>query len=96
MDTAAIMEALDLVVTIDTSIVHLAGGLGRPVWLVVPYWPDWRWMVERPDSPWYPTMRIFRQPRPGGWAPVFAEVAAALRGRVESRAATAPLARAPA
>jgi tetratricopeptide (TPR) repeat protein len=94
MDTAAVMESLDLVVTIDTSVVHLAGGLGRPVWMVVPYCADWRWMVERPDSPWYPTMRIFRQPRPGAWAPVFAEVAAALRRRVERSAAPALLARA--
>jgi tetratricopeptide (TPR) repeat protein len=82
MDTAAIMESLDLVVTIDTSVAHLAGGLARPVWMAVPYWADWRWMVDRPDSPWYPTMRIFRQPRPGAWAPVFAELAAALRVRV--------------
>ena len=84
MDTAAIMESLDLVVTIDTSIAHLAGGLARPVWLVVPYWADWRWMIERTDSPWYPTMRIFRQPRPGAWAPVFDEVASALRERVQA------------
>jgi Tfp pilus assembly protein PilF len=79
MDTSAIMHGLDLIVTIDTSIAHLAGGLGRPVWMVVPYWADWRWMIERADSPWYPTMRIFRQPEPGAWAPVFDEVAAALR-----------------
>jgi tetratricopeptide (TPR) repeat protein len=82
MDTAAIMESLDLVVTIDTSIAHLAGGLARPVWMVVPYWADWRWMIERTDSPWYPTMRIFRQPRPGAWGPVFDELAAALHERV--------------
>jgi hypothetical protein len=82
MDTAAIMEELDLVITVDTSIAHLAGGLARPVWMVVPYWADWRWMIDRTDSPWYPTMRIFRQPRPGAWAPVFAEVASALRAHV--------------
>lgn len=81
MDTAAIVEALDLVVTIDTSIAHLAGGLARPVWMVVPYWADWRWMMERTDSPWYPTMRIFRQPRLGAWGPVFAEVGSALHER---------------
>jgi len=84
MDTAAIMESLDLVVTIDTSIAHLAGALARPVWMVVPYWADWRWMTERTDSPWYPTMRIFRQPRPGAWAPVFHELAAALHERVRA------------
>jgi tetratricopeptide (TPR) repeat protein len=94
MDTAAVMESLDLVVTIDTSVVHLAGGLGRPVWMVVPYWADWRWMVDRADSPWYPTMRIFRQPRPGAWTPVFAEVAAALRQRVADCTVTPALARA--
>jgi tetratricopeptide (TPR) repeat protein len=82
MDTAAIMEALDLVITIDTSIAHLAGGLGRPVWMVVPYWADWRWMIDRPDSPWYPTMRIFRQSQPGEWQPVFAELANALYERL--------------
>jgi tetratricopeptide (TPR) repeat protein len=82
MDTAAIMEALDLVITIDTSIAHLAGGLGRPVWMVVPYWADWRWMIDRTDSPWYPTMRIFRQPQPGEWEPVFAELASALSKRL--------------
>jgi tetratricopeptide (TPR) repeat protein len=81
MDTSAIMTSLDLIVTIDTSVAHLAAGLGRPVWMVVPYWTDWRWMLERPDSPWYPTMRIFRQPSPGAWASVFAEVATALRAR---------------
>jgi tetratricopeptide (TPR) repeat protein len=81
-DTAAIMEALDLVVTIDTSVAHLAGGLARPVWMVVNYWPDWRWMIDRTDSPWYPTMRIFRQKQAGEWQPVFAELAAALSERL--------------
>jgi hypothetical protein len=88
MDTSAIMNGLDLIVTIDTSVAHLAGGLGRPVWMVVPYWADWRWMIERPDSPWYPTMRIFRQPEPGAWGPVFDEVATALR-RMTSGASAA-------
>lgn len=89
MDTAAIMESLDLVITVDTSVAHLAGGLGRPVWMVVPYWADWRWMLERSDSPWYPTMRIFRQPEPGAWGPVFASVAAALRRQLTVRYNTA-------
>lgn len=84
MDTAAIVENLDLVVTIDTSIAHLAGGLGRPVWLVLPYWSDWRWMIDRTDSPWYPTMRIFRQPRPEAWEPVFAAVRSALEERLKT------------
>lgn len=82
MDTAAIMEALDLVITIDTSIAHLAGGLGRPVWMAVPHWADWRWMIDRPDSPWYPTMRIFRQSQRGEWQPVFTELATALYERL--------------
>jgi tetratricopeptide (TPR) repeat protein len=85
MDTAAIMEAVDLVVTIDTSIAHLAGGLARPVWMVVPHWADWRWMIDRTDSPWYPTMRIFRQKQPAEWQPVFAELACALHARLNTR-----------
>lgn len=84
MDTAAIVECLDVVVTVDTSVAHLAGGLGRPVWMVLPYWADWRWMLDRRDSPWYPTMRIFRQPRPGAWGPVFTELAAALGAATSS------------
>lgn len=96
MDTAAIIEALDLVITVDTSVAHLAGGLGRPVWMAVPYWADWRWMLDRADSPWYPTMRIFRQPRPGAWGPVFRDVAAALRSVARSiRRTVTPQRRAP-
>ncbi|HQU46137.1 MAG TPA: tetratricopeptide repeat protein, partial [Pirellulales bacterium] len=71
MDTAAIMQSLDLVVTSDTSIAHLAGALGVPVWVALSYAPDWRWLIDRDDSPWYPTMRLFRQPRPGDWEAVF-------------------------
>ncbi|MEO8655247.1 MAG: tetratricopeptide repeat-containing glycosyltransferase family protein, partial [Ramlibacter sp.] len=69
-DTAALMSALDLVVSVDTSAAHLAGALAVPVWLLLPYCPDWRWMLEREDSPWYPTARLFRQPGPGDWEPV--------------------------
>jgi len=79
MDTAAIMMNLDLVITSDTSIPHLAGALGVPVWVALPYIPDWRWLLDRADSPWYPTMRLFRQKQPGDWAGVFAEIEAALR-----------------
>ena len=68
MDTAAIMKNLDLVITSDTSVPHLAGALGVPVWLALPFVPDWRWLLDRSDSPWYPTMRLFRQRRPGDWA----------------------------
>ncbi len=79
MDTAAIMASLDLVITSDSALAHLAGGMGAPTWLLLPYAADWRWLTNRTDSPWYPTMRLFRQASPGDWASVFSEVAAALR-----------------
>lgn len=71
LDVAAVMECLDLVITSDTSIAHLAGALGRPTWVALKQVPDWRWLLDREDSPWYPTMRLFRQSRPGDWAGVF-------------------------
>ena len=77
-DTAAVMAHLDLVIAVDTSVVHLAGALGRPVWTLLPHHPDWRWMLGRADSPWYPTMRLFRQPAPKDWSSVFADVREAL------------------
>ena len=79
LDTAAVIERLDLVITVDTSIAHLAGALGRPVWLLLPHVADYRWLLDRTDSPWYPTMRIFRQPAVGDWDSVFDAVARALR-----------------
>jgi hypothetical protein len=79
MDTAAVMRNLDLVITADTAIAHLAGALGVPVWVALPVAPDWRWLLERQDSPWYPTMRLFRQARWGDWEDVFQRLAAALR-----------------
>jgi tetratricopeptide (TPR) repeat protein len=79
MDTAALMMNLDLVITSDTSVPHLAGGLGVPVWLALPFASDWRWLLDRSDSPWYPTMRVFRQKKPGDWAGVFAEIRWALQ-----------------
>lgn len=81
VDTAAVLASLSLVITSDTALAHLSGAMGRPTWVVLPYAADWRWMVARTDSPWYPGMRLFRQPAPGAWTPVFEAVAAAL-GRV--------------
>jgi hypothetical protein len=79
IDTAAIIINLDLVITVDTLAAHLAGALGRPVWLMLPYAADWRWMLGRSDSPWYPTMRIFRQSSPDNWTQVIDQIAAALK-----------------
>jgi ADP-heptose:LPS heptosyltransferase len=73
-DTAALFQALDLVLTVDTSVAHLAGALGRPVWILLPWVPDWRWMLERSDSPWYPTARLYRQPEAGDWNSVLMQV----------------------
>lgn len=78
LDSAAALKNLDLFVTSDTAVAHLAGALGVPVWLIVSAAPAWQWMVERPDSPWYPTMRLFRQERLGEWPPVFEGIARAL------------------
>jgi hypothetical protein len=79
-ETAAVIANLDLVIAADTAVVHLAGALGKPVWILLPKAADWRWMLERSDSPWYPTARLFRQKVPGAWDPVIADAAAALRG----------------
>jgi len=78
VDTAAIMETLDLVITSDTAVAHLAGALGRPVWMALNFVPDWRWLLDRTDSPWYPTMRLFRQTERGNWQGVFAALEAQL------------------
>ena len=77
-DTAALVTQLDLVIAVDTAVVHLAGALGRPVWVLLPLAPDWRWMLRREDSPWYPTMRLFRQETMGDWEGVIARVFEAL------------------
>jgi hypothetical protein len=77
-DAAAMIAMVDLVITIDTSIAHLAGALGKPTWVLLPFSPDWRWLRHRDDSPWYPTARLFRQPAPGDWAGTVAQVRNAL------------------
>ena len=78
-DTAAVIENMDLVISIDTSVAHLAGAMGKPVWVMLPFVSDWRWFLNREDSPWYPTMRLFRQKRPGDWGTVCREIASELR-----------------
>jgi len=81
-DTAALMQHLDLIVSIDTAVAHLAGALGRVVWTMLPYAAEWRWRIDRVDTPWYPTMRLFRQPAPGDWGRVTEEVRRELLGLV--------------
>jgi tetratricopeptide (TPR) repeat protein len=80
-DTATIVSQLDLVVSVDTAVAHLAGALGVPVWIALPFIPDWRWLLDREDSPWYPSARLFRQTQRGDWAGVFSRIAAALAKR---------------
>ena len=78
-DTAALISALDLVISVDTSVAHLAGALGKPTWVMVPFAPDFRWLLDREDTPWYPKMRLFRQRRAGDWDGVIARIGEALR-----------------
>jgi ADP-heptose:LPS heptosyltransferase len=77
-DTAAVVALADVVIAVDTAVVHLAGAMARPVWVLLPFQPDWRWLLDREDSPWYPTARLFRQPKPGDWEPVIGAAATAL------------------
>ncbi|MCA8929717.1 MAG: tetratricopeptide repeat protein [Alphaproteobacteria bacterium] len=83
-DTAALIACLDLVVTVDTSVAHLAGALGKPVWILLPFAPDYRWLLKRSDSPWYPTARLYRQPAPGDWDRVIAAVGADVRAFLQA------------
>jgi tetratricopeptide (TPR) repeat protein len=78
-DTAAVIANLDLVISVDTAVAHLAGALGKPTWILLTHAPDWRWLLDREDSPWYPTARLFRQPAPGDWSSVIAHAANELR-----------------
>ena len=91
-ETAVAISRLDLVITADTSVAHLAGTLGKPVWMLTPFAPDWRWLLGREDSPWYPSMRLFRQKVAGDWPGVMLEVAAALREMQPSSVSPAPAA----
>jgi len=90
LDTAAMMQNLDLIITCDTAVAHLAGALARPTWLALPYVPDWRWFLDRNDSPWYPTLRLFRQSRRGDWPSVFAEMSAAIRNEAHTGSTAKP------
>src|SRR4028118_1242609 len=81
-DTAAAISALDLVISVDTSVAHLAGALGKPVWIFLCFVPDWRWMRQREDSPWYPTARLFRQSTAGDWEGVLEQASFALREKI--------------
>src|SRR5206468_12306382 len=78
-DTAAAMSCLDLIIAVDTAVVHLAGALGKPAWVLLPFAPDWRWLLGRADSPWYPTLRLFRQPSRGQWQTPIAQIVEELR-----------------
>jgi hypothetical protein len=81
-DTAALIQSLDLVVTVDTAVAHLAGAMGQAVWVLLPSMPDWRWMLDRQDSPWYPTMRLFRQTDRGDWSDPVERMARELAAKV--------------
>lgn len=86
VDTAALLANLDLLIAVDTAVVHLAGAMGKAVWLLLPTPPDWRWMLRRPDSPWYPTIRLFRQKREGDWGEIITEMREALAMTGQQRA----------
>src|SRR5262249_57218986 len=78
-DPVAVIFLLDLIITIDTWVAPLAAAMGKPTWVLLPFSTDWRWMVNRPETPWYPTARLFRQPTPGDWQSVVTQVVKAVR-----------------
>ena len=84
-DTADVVSGLDLVISVDTAVAHLAGALGKPVWIMLAHAADWRWMRDREDSPWYPTARLFRQTRRGSWSPVIKQITSELEALVQAR-----------
>ncbi len=84
-ETAALIEQLDLVISVDTAVAHLAGALARPVWTLIPFVPDFRWYLRGDDTAWYPTMRLFRQESHGQWTPVIERVVQKLRDEVEKK-----------
>jgi hypothetical protein len=88
MDTAAVLRSLDLVITVDTAIAHLAGALGVPIWVALQFSAYWLWMRQREDSPWYPTARLFRQAKFGEWPNVFERIADAVRARISPAASS--------
>jgi len=80
-DTAALLASLDLLISVDTATAHLAGALGKPVWILLTHTPDWRWLLDRADSPWYPSIKLFRQKKWWNWQDVFDDVMHELRGK---------------
>jgi ADP-heptose:LPS heptosyltransferase len=80
-DTATLVACLDLIISVDTSVAHLAGSLGKETWVLLPFTPDWRWMLDRQDSPWYPSIKLYRQQTVGDWTTVFKEIQKDLIGR---------------
>jgi ADP-heptose:LPS heptosyltransferase len=87
MDTAAVIKNLDVIVSVDTSIVHLAGALEKPVWVLIPQVAEWRWLQDRTNTPWYPTMRLFRQKKYGNWHHTIEEITDELIHYVRTRGA---------
>jgi hypothetical protein len=89
LDSVAVLQHLDLVITSDTAMAHLVGAAGRPAWVALKYLPEWRWLLGRADSPWYPTLRLFRQSVPGAWDGVFAAMAGELTRQLASQSPSA-------